>query len=334
MQIKNKECSMKKKQRIVSVMVVLLMVIGLAMTGWAEGSKEGGGEKAWPAKSVTLVVPYGAGGDTDFNTRTFAKYLEKELGVPFAVTNIAGSGGTIASRKVKDSDPDGYTILLNHTNMIMTEVSGVVDFGFEDFEMACVGAVNADVLTVAADAPYNTLDELVEYSKSNKLKAAGTVGSLTQMETTLLKNAGANLNIIDVGGGANRRAALAGGQLDLIPNAYGSILPFIQSGDMKPLALLLNERNPLIPDLPTAKEQGYDIVVPMMYTFFLPKGTPQEVLDTLSAAVEKIVTTNDAYAEEIKKAYLQAPFFMDADEGKAEFKKIKDLFTETFKSMQ
>ncbi|WP_319558879.1 tripartite tricarboxylate transporter substrate binding protein [Marispirochaeta sp.] len=325
---------MRRSKSFLSVLIVLLLVFGVVMTVWSEGAQEGDSEKAWPTRAVTMVVPYGAGGDTDFNTRTFAKYLEKELGVPFAVTNIAGSGGTIASRKVKDSDPDGYTILINHTNMVMTEVSGVVDFGFEDFEMACVGAVNADVLTVAADAPYDTLDELAEYSKDHKLKAAGTVGSLTQMETTLLANAGANLNIIDVGGGANRRAALAGGQIDLIPNAYGSILPFIESGDMKPLALLLNERNPLIPDLPTAKEQGYDIVVPMMYTFFLPKGTPQEVLDTISDAVKKIVTTNPAYAEEIKKAYLQAPFFMNADEGKEEFRKIKDLFTKTFEGMQ
>ena len=316
---------MKKNQRVVSVLVVLLMVFGLLVSTWAEGAREDG-SKPWPSKPVTIVVPYSAGGDTDFNSRTYAKYLEKELGQPFVVTNVTGSGGSIATRKVYESDADGYTILLNHTNLVMTKLTGVSDLGYEDFELACVGAVNADCFTVAADAPYNDLAGLIQYSKNTRLKAAGTTGSLTQMESTLLKGYGANLNVIDVGDGANRRAALAGKQIDLIPNAYGSIKPFIASGDMKTLALLLPERNPLIPNVPTAKEQGYDIAVPMMYTFFFPKGTPQEIIDTLAAAVKKIATTNKAYQDEIAKAYLQPPYFKNAADGRAEFEKVKKLF--------
>ncbi len=321
-----------KKQRVVLVMVVLLMAFGLLVTGWAEGSKEDG-SKPWPSKPVTIVVPYSAGGDTDFNSRTYAKYLEKELGQPFVVTNVVGSGGSIANRKVYESDADGYTILINHTNLVMANLTGVSDLGVQDFELACVGAVNSDCFTVAADAPFDDLKGLIEYSKTHKMKAAGTTGSLTQMESTLLKGYGANLNVIDVGDGANRRAALAGKQIDLIPNAYGSTKPFIESGDMKTLALLLPERNPLTPDVPTAKEQGYDIVVPMMYSFFLPKGTPKEVLDTLSAAVEKIATTNKDYQAEIAKAYLQPPFFLNAEDGLDEFAKVKKLFEDNMDRM-
>ncbi len=303
----------------------VVLAVGMLLPLWGAGKKEQP-EMDWPKKSIQLIVPYAAGGDTDFNARTYAKYLEKELGKPIAVVNITGSGGAIASRKVKESAPDGYTILMNHTNMIMTEITGVADFGFKDFEIACIGAVNYDIFTVKADAPYRTLKELIEYSKNNKLKAAGTVGSLTQMECLLLTTYGANLNIVDVGSAADRLAALKGGHVQLIPNAYGSIKQYLQNGEFRALGILSEERNPLIPDIPTCKEQGYDIVVPMMYTFFFPKGTPRGIIDKFSKAVEKIAKTNKEYAEDIAKAYTQSPYFKSGEEGLKLFSEVKEKF--------
>jgi tripartite-type tricarboxylate transporter receptor subunit TctC len=284
----------------------------------------------WPKKSIQIIVPYAAGGDTDFNARIYAKYLEKELGKPVVVVNTTGSGGAIASRKVKDSDPDGYTILMNHSNMVMTQLTGVADFGYEDFEVACVGAMSpGDIITVNAKSPYKTLKDLVELTKngSENVKSAGTVGSLTQLESLMLNSYGAKLNVVDVGGASERLAALKGGHVQVIPNPYGSIKPYLESGEFRALGYVSEKRNPLVPDIPTCKEQGYDVVVPIPYTFFFPKGTSKEIIEKFSKAVEKIAKTNKEYEQEIAKAYMQTPTYMNSEDAIKLFKSIKENFS-------
>ncbi|MFQ3621155.1 MAG: tripartite tricarboxylate transporter substrate-binding protein [Spirochaetales bacterium] len=93
-------------------------------------------ELDWPKNAIQILVSYNPGGDTDFNARTYAKYLEKELGQPVVVVNVAGVGGTLGSRKVKDSPPDGYTVLFYHTAMIVNQITDMVPYGFEDFELS------------------------------------------------------------------------------------------------------------------------------------------------------------------------------------------------------
>jgi tripartite-type tricarboxylate transporter receptor subunit TctC len=243
---------------------------------------------------------------------------------------MAGNGGALAGRKVKDSPADGYTVLMNHSNIVMTELTGVADFGFEDFEVACTGAETCDVFIVKADSPFKTLKDLIEISKtgSEKVKIGGTTGSLTQLEAYSIISYGAVLNFVDVGSAAERLASLKGGHVQVIPNAYGTIKPYIESGEFRALGILSEQRNPLIPSIPTCKEQGYDIVVPMPYTFFFPKGTPKEITEKLSKAVEKIATTNKDYAQDIAKAFTQSPIYRNSEDALKHFRAIKARFTE------
>jgi tripartite-type tricarboxylate transporter receptor subunit TctC len=272
----------------------------------------------WPKKTIQIIVPFNPGGDTDFNARTYAKYLEKELGQSLVVVNVSGNGGTVGSRKVKDAKPDGYTVLFYHTAMQVNEASGMVDYGFKDFEIAGIAAKNpGDIITVSKDSPYKTLKDLVEASKKNpgQIKIAGNTGATTYLTGTMLNASGAQLNIVDSGGATDRIAALKGGHIDAIPNPYGTVKPYLESGDFRALAVITEERNPKFPDIPTAKEQGYDVVLPIAYFFAFPKGTPEEIVDKFSKAVEKIATTNKEYAEAIDKAYHQAPFYLNREEG-------------------
>lgn len=315
---------MKKFRRLIFGSVALVLMASLGWSSLIIAAKS-----EWPKKAIQVFCPYGAGGDTDFNARIYAKYLEKELGKPVAVINMTGNGGVIAGRKVKDSAPDGYTVLINHSNLVMTQLTGVADFGFENFEVACVGAESAgDIFTVNAKSPYKTLKDLVELTKDGgqNVKIAGTVGSLTQLEALMLNSYGARLNIVDVGAAAERLAALKGGHVQVIPNPYGSIKPYLETGEFRALGIASEKRNPFMPDIPTCKEQGYDVVVPMPYTFFFPKGTPKEIVDKFSQAVKKIATTNKEYEQEIAKAYNQVPVYRDSQGANDLFKSIRANF--------
>ena len=132
-----------------------------------DASSEDGGTD-WPTKSINMIVPMGAGGDTDFNARTYAKYLEDVLGETVVVTNITGNGGALGSEEVKNASPDGYTCLFYHTCLNINQATGIADYGSEAFEtVAVVGKSSGEAVVVRADAPYDTMEELIAYSQAN-----------------------------------------------------------------------------------------------------------------------------------------------------------------------
>jgi tripartite-type tricarboxylate transporter receptor subunit TctC len=267
---------------------------------------------AWPEKAIQIIAPFRAGGDTDFNARMYAKYLRTELGVPLAVVNIDGGGGTLGSRKVKDSTPDGYTTLFYHSAMLVNTATGMVDYTFRDFEMAGIAGIEpGSIVCVAKNAKWRTLKELMQDSAANpnKISVTGNMGATTYLTALLLNAAGAKFNIVDHGGAAQRITALLGGHVDVITNPFGTVKSYLESGEFRALSTLNEARDPKFSNIPTAKEQGYDVVFQYRYFFLFPKGTPKEIVDKFSAAVEKVATRNAEYAAEIDKAYLQQPFF-------------------------
>ena len=122
-----------------------------------DASSEDGGTD-WPTKSINMIVPMGAGGDTDFNARTYAKYLEDVLGETVVVTNITGNGGALGSEEVKNASPDGYTCLFYHTCLNINQATGIADYGSEAFEtVAVVGKSSGEAVVVRTDAMYDEL---------------------------------------------------------------------------------------------------------------------------------------------------------------------------------
>ncbi|MEK6266282.1 MAG: tripartite tricarboxylate transporter substrate binding protein [Clostridium sp.] len=273
----------------------------------------------WPKKPIQMLVPYNPGGDTDFNARAYAKRLEKVLGQPVVVTNVAGSGGAIGSRQAKDSVSDGYTLLYYHVSMFVNQAVGATDYGLEAFELGSItGRNGGNVITVSAKSPYKTLDDLMKASKANpgKLTFAANVGASTSVMGHLLNDAGGEFNLVDMGDTSERVAALMGNQLDAIPNALGTTIPYIESGDFRALAIIEDERNPLYPDLPTAIEQGYKgVSLPIYYFTAFPKGTPADIVDKFNSACEEISKMDD-YKKEVADAYMQNPYFVKGKEAK------------------
>ncbi|MEG0764984.1 MAG: tripartite tricarboxylate transporter substrate binding protein [Pseudoflavonifractor sp.] len=284
------------------------------------------GETTWPEKPVNVIIPYGPGGDTDFNTRAFLPYLTKELGQPFVGTNVEGSSGTIASRQVKDSAADGYNILFSHTAMNVNEMVGIADFGMDNFEIACIaGRSPGEIITMRADSGIKTLDELKKYTEAhpNELDLAINFGTMVHINGVQMQDSGIAVNLIDAGGATERVAALAGGHCDIIINAYGNVKDYLESGEFVALSTNGTERSSGFPDIPTAKESGYNIFLDKHYFFAFPKGTDAAIVEKFAAAIEKITADPD-YQADIMKAYRQDPFYASTADGLEMMKATKD----------
>lgn len=280
----------------------------------------------WPTKPINLVVPWSAGGDTDFHARTLAQYLEGELGVTVNVVNTTGGGGSVASTEVKDS---GYTFLVFDSAIALNQASGITDFGAEAFDPVCIiGKSCGEFLVARADAPYNTVAELVEYTKAHpgEVIMAANTGATSYYAATKMTEQGASFNIVNSGSSSERVAALIGEQIDLSVNAYGVIGQYIETGDLKILGCMATERSETYSDIPTVVEQGVDCSYDLIYNVLAPKGTDPAIIKALCDASQRVVEENADYAEAIHTSYGELPYFMDSAEAVTFLKEESDMY--------
>ncbi len=307
---------MKRTRRIIVLVLVGLITLSL----FAQGQQEVGADPyaKWPEKPVQFIAFMGAGGDTDFNSRTYAKYLEAELGKPVVVSNVSGLGGALGTAKLKSSAPDGYTFGFFHTCVNINEVTNMADYSWEVFDMVrVVGKSGGEAFVVRKDSPYNTLLEIIEASKKNPgaLKIAANVGATSHWASmVLLAEHDAAFNIVNTGSSAERVSGLLGGHLDIILNPIGTVKAYLDNGDFKLLAVTSPERLKQYADIPTAKEQGVKLNYDLHYYVLAPKGTPQPIIDKLGKAMENVAKRAD-YAADIAKAYNQLPLVMSYEDS-------------------
>jgi tripartite-type tricarboxylate transporter receptor subunit TctC len=278
----------------------------------------------WPKKPIQIIVPYAPGGDLDFNARTYALHLGRQLGKPVIVVNISGSSGIIGCRKVKDAAPDGYTVLLSQPSLMINKLAGTADFGLEAFEMVALAAyVPGDLVVVNAKSGIKTFKDLAKYTKANpgKLKVAAAMGTMNYIEALQMIDNGLNINIVNAGDAAARVAALKGGHVDLILNSYGTVVSYLLSGDFIALGTTNKKRNKAFAKIPTCVEQGYNVSFDKYFFFAMPKGTPKAIVNKFSQAV-KAVSKNTEYRNIIYKTYGQLPYYKAADESLKELNRI------------
>lgn len=313
------------------------------MLAGCSGKKEDTGSKTdsgtdWPEKAITFTCPWSAGGDTDFNARTLAKHLEKELGVSINIVNTTGGGGSIAATQVKDEKPDGYNFLVFDSAIALNKASGVTDFGYDAFDpVALYAKSTGEFLVVRKDFPVDTVEELIQYSKDNpgEIKFAATTGATSYYVATRLKEFGADFNIVNSGSSSERVASLLGEHIDVSINAMGVVKQYLETGELKVLANLATEVPEAYKDYPLAKDQGVEVAYDLVYNILAPKGTDPAVVEKLSKAIEKVVNENADYAEEIKTSYGQTPFVKTGDEMVNALKEEEDMYmeySEEFKS--
>lgn len=282
----------------------------------------------WPKRPVNLIVAFAAGGNSDYNARALAKHLTKELGQPFVVSNIAGSGGSIAAAQVKDMKPDGYNVLVTQLSLNIAEASGMVNFGFKDFDPCCIFSSAADeVLVVNADAPFNNVEELIAESQKNpgKYKLAVNTGASTLWIAIGLQQAGTKLNVVSSGGSGERLPLLLGKHVDIIPMPFNMVQDYVDKGQFKYIANVSNERSKheKLANVPTLRESKVPAGYYYYNTMFFPKGTDPEIIEKLSVATGKIINENKEYQKEIE-GFFQKPVYLNTADTIATWNRERD----------
>ncbi len=251
--------------------------------------------QAYPARPVTLVVPFAAGGSFDVIARVITPRLSEVLGQQVIVENVSGASGILGTQRVARAAGDGYTLLLGTvgTHAYNPALFKKLPYNpVSDFTPVALIAEQPLVLVVRKDFAPNTLPEFVAYAKANTAKlqyGSAGVGSTTHLACALLNAAtGISVTHVPYRGGGPAMADVISGQVQYMCSNTPGALPQIQGGTLKGIALLARERSPLMPELATAHEQGVaDFEAIAWSALFLPKGAPAPVVARLNQAVSK-----------------------------------------------
>jgi tripartite-type tricarboxylate transporter receptor subunit TctC len=247
----------------------------------------------YPAQAITTIVPFSAGGSTDTIGRLIAEPMTGKLGQQVIVENIGGAGGTLGAGRAARATPDGYTLLLHHIGL----ASSVGLYRKLPYDAATafapIGLVTDVPMTIVAraDFPANSIGELLAYIRANKdqvVFAHAGVGSVSHLCGLLLMQAlGTKMTSVGYKGSGPAMTDLLGGQVDMTCDQTTNTMGHIRSGKIKAYAVTTKERLSSLPDLPTLDEAGLEgFEVTAWHGLYAPKGTPQEVVDKLVAALQ------------------------------------------------
>ena len=294
--------------------VVLLLLAFVAPAAFAQES--------YPSKPITMIVPFPPGGVADIVGRPLAAQMEKTLKQPVVVVNRTGAGGAVGMAAVAKATPDGYTILMGLSSISIFPVSDRINGKTPSYEMkdfAPIALITADptVLVVSADSPWKTLKEFVASAKAYPGKinysSSGVYGTLHVSMEIFANAAGIKLFHVPYGGGGPALTALLGGQVHALASGPAPAVGQIKAGKMRALASWSTERLPLMPDVPTFKELGYDAEFYIWSGVFAPGSTPTPVVDRLRNAVREAATSAEfkGAMEKVQTPvnYLDAPAF-------------------------
>jgi tripartite-type tricarboxylate transporter receptor subunit TctC len=253
----------------------------------------------WPTRPVTVVVPFAAGGPIDVVARLISPRMSELLGQQLVIDNVPGAGGMVGASRVAKSAPDGYTMLIGnqatHTYSQFLYDKPLYD-PVADFTPGGLLLSNYKVLVVRKDLPANTLPEFVAYAKANAAKlqyGSGGGGSATHIACLLLNaKMGTNITHVPYRGAGPAMQDLMAGRIDFMCDVVSTAQAQIRAGTVKPIAMLSNVRAAVLPDLPTALEQGLaDVDADGWNAMFFAKGTPEAVVRRVNAAAGEMLDT-------------------------------------------
>jgi len=310
-------------------------VIGTAASAATLATARASAQEAYPTRAITMISPFPPGGVSDTITRPLDAALEAVFKQPVVLENKTGAAGAVGAQYVAAAKPDGYT-LLSH----IVSISGfaAVDklFGRQpkftnaDFIPICRVIADPIVMIVNKDLPYNTLKDLVADAKANPDKliysSSGLYGA-SHIPTVLFAKSAGDLKMrhLPTNGGGPAVTAVLGGNVNFFMSPTSIALPHIKAGKVRPLAVLSTKRVKPLPDVPTFKEQGYDLEYYFWVGIFGPKGTPAPIVNTLRDGLNKaahskaFLDTLENLGQEL--AYMDQPEFAkfwDADAKRQE----------------
>jgi len=256
---------------------------------------------AYPDRPVKLIVPWAAGGDTDNIFRPFAPLLQKQLGQTVVIANVGGASGTKGAKEVKDSPADGYTLYAVHDYIHSTYYAGVADVAYTDFEPICLISSTASVLTASPKTPWTDMKSLIADAKARpgQISVGATLASTSHFFPALIeKAAGIKFKYVSYEGLAPRMNAILGGHVDLTDSNMTQ-KGKVEAGQLKFLAIATEKRSPEMPNVPTLKELGVNVVYDVNRGIMTPRGTPADVIAKLESSCAA-AAKDPAFAQAMK----------------------------------
>jgi len=259
--------------------------------------------QAYPNRPVKIVIPFGPGGPTEFILRLIADRLTTALGQAFIIENRpGGAGGTVGAKSVAVAEPDGYTLLFSSPGPLVTAAAIYKNLDYDpirSFAPIAMVIYAPQMLAVHPSMPVNSLPELVAYAKANPGKVAfGSSGHGTQphlLGEMLKVMAGVDIVHVPYRGAGRSVTDVVAGQVQMIFETTAILLPHIESGKLRALAVAAEARSPLLPGVPTTAENGYPKLTASFWSGVLaPAGTPAAIVAKLNGAINEILKSKEA----------------------------------------
>lgn len=303
---------MSRIRAVVSAIAVLILLTPAVALAQAP---------AWPQRGrpITLIVPYAPGGVTDTAGRLMAGALERELGTPVTVLNRAGAASQIGLGELVRARPDGYTLSYMVLPTVVThylEAGGrTPPYTRDSFQPIGNHHLSPQTISVRSESPYRTLRELVEAARARpETISVSTSGQLAVPHSQVLMlehAAGVRFISVHFTGGAPSVTALLGGHVDALAGGTADALPHLRSGAFRVLGVAAAERDASMPQVPTMREQGFDVIAASATGIVAPAGTPTAVVQALTGAMQRIIASDEHRRALIE--YSLIPAYMDPD---------------------
>lgn len=259
-------------------------------------------DAGFPVKSkpITMIIPFAAGGPTDVAGRLLVPLLEKDLGATITVVNKPGASTQLGITELANAKPDGYTVGFVSLPQVMTiymdpERKSV--FTKKNLQPLAMHVFDPIALAVRADSPYKSMKDLIDDAKANPTKIKGSTGGfmgtphLAWLE--LEKQAGVKFSLVHFEGSAPSTTALLGGHTDVMMDTVAGVFTRAKSGEIRVLGIMDSENSKYLPGVKTLEEQGYKLSFAASRGLVSPAGTPKEVVDILSASMQKAISSNE-----------------------------------------
>lgn len=264
----------------------------------------------YPERPVEFIVPWSPGGGSDTLMRIVSNNVEDYLGQPMPVINMPGVSGTVGLKEAAERDADGYTVAQVHEGLLVSNATGITDLNWDDFEPIAALTSSPQLLVVNADSPWTTFEEFVAYAGENpgEVKVGVTLAGVPHLHAAMIEDAaGVTFSYVGFEGTGERIRGLVGGHIDAAIGDIASAGEFVENGDLRFLAAGSTERLAQAPDIPTLAELGHDIELSVNRGIVAPKGTPEERMAVIEAALAEL-QNDEAYLQALQNAGAEAVY--------------------------
>ncbi|MGK0544851.1 Bug family tripartite tricarboxylate transporter substrate binding protein [Halomonas cupida] len=300
---------------------VLSVVLSSAIAGSASLVAFSAAADDYPEHDIRMVIPYGAGGPTDIIFRQIAREAEKELGVSIIPVNMTGAGATLGSRHVKDSEPDGYTILGGHDNIALSYIAGMVDYSYDAFSPVARVTQTFNMPTTYPDHPVEDASEIRQYIEDHPGEVKFSMIPTSTDHFFWMQMFDAmdidvnDVKLISYPDTTEQMSALMAKEIDFTITNAACCSSFYADGTFRPLGVAHSERlsGDTLSDIKTFKEMGIDMESATSRGIFAPAGIPQERIDILADAFETALE-NETLREKLITELGSEPSFLAGQE--------------------